>query len=86
MNARLLVVAGLALVSIGGCASRAPVQKERSILEVIDQAQNVAPTQGLSCRGGAVTYCENDLGVKRCTCRDPEEVRAWLRRSFGGGT
>jgi hypothetical protein len=83
MKARLVIVAGLALVSLGACATRVPTQKNDSILEVIDQAKNATPAQA-SCVGGAVTYCENEMGLKRCSCRDPEEVRAWLRRSFGG--
>jgi hypothetical protein len=81
MNARLLFVAALALASISACASQAPAVRDQSILEVIDQAQSAANTREQNCRG-TVTYCEINSTVKRCSCRDPEEVRAWLLRSL----
>ena len=84
MNARRVLIVGLALVSVGACASRAPIPQTESILEVIDQAHSATPeTQG-KCPAGAVTYCELDSGRRKCSCTDAEEMRSWLRRSFGG--
>lgn len=82
MNARLLIVAALALASLSACASRAPATKDQSILEVIDQEKSAAHMSEQSCHAAAVTYCELNAGVRRCSCRDPEEVREWLLRSF----
>jgi hypothetical protein len=85
MNAPRLVVVSLALASLGACASSGPTQtppKTESILEVLDRAESSTPQQG-RCPAGGVTYCVNDIATVHCSCQDPDEVRAWLRRSFG---
>jgi hypothetical protein len=88
MNARQLVVASLALASLGACASPGPVPQSESRLEVLERAE-AAPSApapaapGKACPADRVTYCEHDSGTVRCSCQDREEVRRWMVRSFG---
>src|SRR5262249_562855 len=85
MNTPRVVVVSLALANLVACASSGPAPKTEqagSILEVLDQARSSAPRADGKCPVGAVTYCETDMGRTRCTCHDPEAVRAWLRHSF----
>jgi hypothetical protein len=86
MNAPRLVVVSCALASLGACASSGPTQKPQkteSILEVLDRAESIAPEQLQGrCPAGAVSYCVNEVTKLRCSCQDPDEVRAWLQRSF----
>ena len=90
MNAPRLVVVSLALASLGACASpgSAPkhAPKTESILEVLDRAESAPPQSSphMTCPAGTVTYCENNVGLTRCGCQDPEEVKRWLKRAFPG--
>jgi hypothetical protein len=84
MNSLRMLITACVLVSLTACATQAPQPKTQSILEVLDEAASApAPQQKLACGGNEVTYCELDMGARRCTCKDQGDVSRWLGKIYG---
>jgi hypothetical protein len=84
MKALRSMIAGSVLMSLAACATPVMPPGDASILEVIDRVESSpAPQAHPACAGNTVTYCELDMGVRHCACRNPAEVTRWLERVNG---
>jgi hypothetical protein len=81
-----IIASTLPLFLSAGCATRAPDQREQSIVEVLNTAEAQStprPEPGAACPFGEVNYCYMEAnGKSQCGCLNSAEVQRRLGPGF----